>query len=115
MAQNPSYPPLIERDDSCRGFQDFVAKRRKWLRGNPEGEGVPAPAFGAHLDAANPESHPLSRQNLLPSALPEQSNCPRWRRSLGAVAIKKAAGIAHCGFPGSKIDCLKKPTPAPVG
>jgi hypothetical protein len=26
-----------------------------------------------------------------------------------AIKIKRAAGIAHCGSPGSKIDCLKNP------
>jgi len=56
-----------------------------------EGEGVPVPAlfFGADFDAANGWSAyaPFSARN---------------RRY-----IKRAAGIAHCGSPGSKMDCLK--------
>jgi hypothetical protein len=60
--------PLTDKDDSCRAFQDFVVKRRKWFRRNLEGEG---------------------------------------RRSVGAAPLKRAAGIAHCGSPGSKMDCLK--------
>jgi hypothetical protein len=88
---------VIEGDNSCRAFQDFVVKRRKWFRRSPEGEGVPCLlSFSA----------PISMQRTvdLPAPAP----------LFGRNAIKRAAGIAHCGSPGSKMDCLQKPTPAPV-